>query len=144
MFVNYHYRKAHKTYRKLNKTTKQRGICTFCDPANQPNIIYETDHSFILPNRTPYNIWELHNVIDHLLVMPKRHVHSLSELDEVELADIMKILAKYEGDGYNVYARAKGSIRRSVYHQHTHLIKIDPKEPRISFFMRKPWLLIKF
>ena len=38
--------------------------------------------AIIKANRVFYDVWELHDVTDHLLVVPKRHVHSLSELDE--------------------------------------------------------------
>lgn len=144
MNVNYQYRKTRRSYSKLKKSDGASSVCTFCNPDNEPHIIHRTKHAYVLPNRVFYDVWELHNVIDHLLVIPKRHVESLGDLSEDEQLDIMKICSRYEKDGYNVYARAKGSVRRSVIHQHTHLIKIDPHEPRVSFFMRKPWLLIKF
>jgi diadenosine tetraphosphate (Ap4A) HIT family hydrolase len=75
--------------------------------------------------------------------MPKRHVHSLSELDEAALLDIMKLLAEYEGHEYNVYARAAKSTERSVSHLHTHLIRIGSKSARGSLYVRKAYFLVK-
>lgn len=139
--MNYQYRKTRKHYKSFPKPE----TCDFCDnPSTKAKTTYETELSYVVPNRVFYDIWELHDVTNHLLVIPRRHVHSLSELKEAELTDIAKILAKYEREGYNVYARAKGNNLRSVYHQHTHLIKIGFKKPRATLFIRKPWLLIKF
>lgn len=140
--MNYQYRKTHKKYRSYPKPVE----CDFCKIDQTKDVaVLETEYAYVIPNRIFYDIWELHNVTDHLLVLPKRHVHSLSELTDEEKLDIMKILSMYEGKEYNVYARAKASVRRSVFHQHTHLIKIDnTHQPHASFFVRKPWLLIKF
>jgi diadenosine tetraphosphate (Ap4A) HIT family hydrolase len=140
--VNYHYRSTRKRYKSFPKPEQ----CDFChDSVTLQKAVLTTKHAYVVPNRVFYDIWELHDVTDHLLVVPKRHVHSLSELTPAERQDIMDILADYEGREYNVYARATASVNRSVFHQHTHLIKINnATSPRATFFIRKPWLLIKF
>ena len=106
--------------------------------------IAETAHAFIVPNRVFYDLWELRTVTNHLLVIPKRHVRSLSELTKAERLDIMNVLADYEGNDYNVYARAVNSLQRSVAHQHTHLIKTGTRQGRFSIFLKKPYFLLKF
>jgi diadenosine tetraphosphate (Ap4A) HIT family hydrolase len=95
-------------------------------------------------NRFPYDIWEYHDVTDHLMVVPKRHVQSLTDLNKAERTEIMDLIADFEGQDYNVYARSKNSLHRTVTaHQHTHLIKLDAKRPRISIYVAKPYLLFK-
>jgi diadenosine tetraphosphate (Ap4A) HIT family hydrolase len=140
----YQYRKTHKKYLQHKRHDAIHVSCTFCETITKEQLVNETKYTMVIPNRTFYDTWELHDVLDHLLVVPKHHVHSLNDLQDEELLDAMKICAEYEAKGYNVYARGSGSVRRSVSHQHTHLIKIDSKPPRISFFLHKPYLLIKF
>lgn len=120
--------------------------CHFCDPhTHAERVLEETTHAYIIPNRTFYDHWELRKVVDHRLLVPKQHVTSLRELEEVALADMMKVIARYESEGYEIYARSPGSVSRSVVHQHTHLIKTEPK-PRWTrmIFMRKPYILWMF
>ena len=137
----YHTRSKRKLYDRKRKTDP---TCTFCENVAAEDILRETIHSFIVENRTPYDMWEHHDVVHHLMIIPKRHVHSLVELPEVELLDAMKLCAEYEADGYNVYARASGSPRRSVFHQHTHLIKIGPRPARAGVYLKKPYLHLSF
>lgn len=137
----YHYRQTRKRYNQHNRADKG---CTFCDPTAPHKFILETEYNYVIENRVPYDTWELHDVTEHLLVVPKRHVDSLDHMTDVELLDAMRICAEYEAKDYNVYARSIESPRRSVRHQHTHLIKIDRRPARASFFLKKPYLLIKF
>lgn len=133
------YRKGKNTYQNY----KQPPGCDFCDPA-QMDIIEEHEHSRLIRNLFPYDIWEYHDVIDHLMVVPKRHVRSLSELEDAELLEIMKLLAEFEAKDYNIYARSIDSLHRTVVaHQHTHLIKLDGKSPKLSVFVNKPYFLLK-
>jgi diadenosine tetraphosphate (Ap4A) HIT family hydrolase len=126
------------------KRRKKPG-CPFCDPAEiDYRLREETKFSFVIPNLPTYEVWEQHKVLDHLMVIPKRHVARLTELTDEELLDVSRIMAKYEADGYSVYARADNSPRRTVSHQHTHLIKIDPKAPKVHLYLEKPYLMVNF
>ncbi len=136
----FHYRKNLKRYRSYPKPA----VCAFCEENLDERKVYETKHAYVVPNRVFYDLWELRAVTDHLLVVPKRHVRSLSQLTKAEKVDIMDILAEYEGKNYNVYARAINSKQRSVGHQHTHLIKTHDKQARGSLSVQKPYIFIKF
>ncbi|MDB5184655.1 MAG: hypothetical protein JWN38_463 [Candidatus Saccharibacteria bacterium] len=136
-----HNRKSRNRYRSFPKDT----TCAFCDPNEiKGRIIRETKHAYIIPNRVSYDFWEAQGVKEHLMVIPKQHVKSLSELPDAHLLDIIKLVAEYESHDYNVYARAVRSKTRSVTHQHTHLLKLDHKPARFSLFLRKPYFLLKF
>lgn len=136
-----HYRKTRKKYLE-RKTSAQ--ICPFCDPETLAKKVEDYAHAYVVPNLTKYDLWELNDVTEHLLLVPKRHVHSLGELTANERAETMDIIADYEAQGYNVYARSPDSVHRSVPHQHTHFIKIKHKPARGAIFLRKPYLLFTF
>jgi len=134
-----HYRKTVLKYVERKKTPG----CPFCKPETLAKAVYENKHVFVVPNLTQYDLWELYDVVDHLLVVPKRHAKSLDQLNKTERLAIMDICAEYEPKGYNIYARGNGFINRSVEHQHTHLIKVTNKRPRLTIFLHKPYFLIK-
>lgn len=137
----YHYRKTRQNYKSHPKPV----VCPFCDHARiKERIVAETEHAFIVPNRTFYDLWEFRDVTDHLLVLPKRHVRSLADLNDAEKLDIMIIIGDYESRNYNVYARSIDSIQRSVPHQHTHLIKTTDKKPRAALVLNSPYFVLKF
>jgi galactose-1-phosphate uridylyltransferase len=135
----FHTRKSHKKYLSFPKHTS----CPFCESNSKKESIAETTYTQIVSNRVHYDVWELRTVVDHLLILPKRHVLSLHDLTNAEKVDIMNVIADYESQGYNVYARAASNAQRSVPHQHTHLIKTAGKPGSFMLFIRRPYLLIK-
>jgi ATP adenylyltransferase len=142
----YHYRKTRQVYKKHNANDhSSRFDCPFpfcTEEAKQP-ILYENETMFIIANRVSYDVFEGRDVQDHLMVIPKRHVETLDKLTEQEKIDLMTIAGEYEVRGYNIYARGMGSVSRSVKHQHTHLIKLNNKKPRVYFFWNKPYFVTK-
>lgn len=135
-----HYRKTRKLYVKRKNASAE---CPFCDSAKYDDAVYSDTYIFVIPNQTKHDVWELHDVDEHLLVMPKRHVRSYKELSDKERLAIINFIADYESCGYNVYARGVGFSKRSVEHQHTHLIKADNTPAKFSLYIQKPYLLIK-
>jgi diadenosine tetraphosphate (Ap4A) HIT family hydrolase len=90
----------------------------------------------------PYDVFEGRKVLDHLMVIPRRHVESIADFTPEEMLDTMHVIAEYERQGYNAYIRGVGSVR-SVRHQHTHLIKIQNEKMKFVLFLRWPYLVIK-
>jgi len=137
----YQHRKTRKKYASFPKND----VCEFCDPKKYSEVVYEeTEHAYVIPNRTFYDHWELRKITDHRLIIPKSHVLTLADLNKAERADVMDIIADYESRDYEIYARAPGSSTRSVPHQHTHLIKAESKAAKGLFFLRKPYILWLF
>lgn len=134
-----HYR---KTYREYKSRQRSEG-CPFCNTSTVSSAIFENDLIYVVPNLTQYDLWELHDVEDHLLIIPKRHVETLGELSSPERLAVMDQAADYETKGYSIYARGVGFAKRSVKHQHTHLIKVTNKRPKIAIFLRSPYYLLK-
>jgi len=133
------FRKNRKKYINI----PQSGECPFCEEAIEQRIIRSFKYSFLVHNLVGLDIWELSDVVEHLLLIPKRHVASLSDLSKPEAAELMKIMGEYENKDYNVYARSINSTIRSVRHQHTHLIKVDQKEAKFFFYLKKPYWVKK-
>lgn len=140
----YHYRKTRRMYARHNSGDKLLTTCTFCNEYEKAsNITEEGKTMFVIPNRISYDLFEGRKVTGHLMIIPKRHVESFEDFTDQEALELIRMSAKYEADGYNVYARGVGNISRSVLHQHTHLIKTDDKRTRAIFYIRKPHFLIK-
>jgi diadenosine tetraphosphate (Ap4A) HIT family hydrolase len=138
-----HYSKTRRKYVKLNKGDRQHRDCAFCDdPELKDRVIKETETMQVIPNRVSYDLFEGRKVEHHLMVIPKRHLELLEDFTDQEQLELIKLIAEYEAKGYSIYARGRGSITRSVKHQHTHLIKLENKIPTINLFLRKPYILI--
>ena len=137
-----HYRKTIQEYKAHNKADRNRQICTFCSEVNGPRITGENETMFILPNRVSYDMFEGRRVVDHLMVIPKRHVETIAEFSDREKVDQMTIIGEYEAKGYNTYARGVGTVSRSVKHQHTHLIKLTDKKSKAVVYLQKPYVLL--
>ncbi len=129
-------------YRKDLKT-KHYEDCVFCLIEREPERIVQTTKDFyIIRNKYPYSNWDLQGVEDHLMIVPKRHTDTLSNLSASESVEYVGLLGSYEAQGYNVYSRAAQSRIKSVVHQHTHLIKPTSKVTRFIIYFRKPYLRI--
>lgn len=139
-----HFRKHRKSYVRLRKADEQKGDCPFCrDIEMHERVVKTTATMFVIPNRTQYDMFEGMRVQDHLMVIPKRHVDAVDQFTNDEKIDMMDVIAEYERKGYNVYARGLGSSKRSVQHQHTHLIKLHSgSRPKFIFYNAWPYLLI--
>jgi len=138
----HHFRSTRKKY-EAQITTNNKKMCPFCDPETRSKTIRDFENFYIVKNIVKYDLWELHNVVEHLLLVPKRHAENMCALSDKERLEMITIIAKYESDGYNIYARGVKSERRSVLHQHTHLIKTQGRQAYISLFSRKPYFLWK-
>ena len=133
-------RKSHHSYETYLKTHPKLE-CVFCHP--KPEVIIEqTEHMLVLRNIFPYELWDFGIVTDHLMAIPKRHIIWLDELSDAEMLDYMKLVAKYEKKGYNLYARSDlNKVAKSVAHEHMHLIKTKGPRRRQVIFTRKPYVL---
>lgn len=108
--------------------------CPFCELDPARTILEQTENYYIVANLMPYDLWDMHKVDEHLLLIPRSHVASLAELDKSVQAEIMDAVLRYEDKGYNIYARAAQNKTKSVVHQHTHVIKTSgPTLTRMNF-----------
>jgi diadenosine tetraphosphate (Ap4A) HIT family hydrolase len=141
----YRSRKVVKAYRsEVGKKLPKAGLhnCPFCD-YRKDLLVLDGNRMIIIKNIFPYQYWEFMDVEDHLMVVPKRHVVSLLELNKEERLEAMELYAEYEAKGYNIYGRSDDNKIKTVAHQHTHLIKVSGKTAKAGFFSKKPYITLK-
>lgn len=137
-----HYRKTKVKYNSHRKADKKVQACGFCDAEVSERHVLETQTVMVIPNRISYDMFEGRRVTEHLMVIPKQHRESFVDFTQQEQLETMQVIAKYETEGYNIYARGVGSISRSMKHQHTHLIKLSQQSSRAIFFIKRPYFLL--
>jgi len=110
----------YSAYRR--RLREQQIACQFCAEIAEPNIVADLPTMLVIKNIFPYENWDGGPVADHLMIVPKRHSVSLTDLTEAEQGDYLAACALFESRGYNVYTRASSNPIRTVEHLHTHLI----------------------
>lgn len=122
-----------RAYKKYKASLPKDLVCDFCDE-NYTHTIKDYGTFRIVKNRFPYYMWDNWLVDDHLMLIPKRHIHDLKEFNEQERADLMKAMIEYDEAGYCIWIRDQTAGGRSVAHQHTHFIKISQKHVKGMVF----------
>jgi diadenosine tetraphosphate (Ap4A) HIT family hydrolase len=94
--------------------------CPFCDGVNK--VILQSGKSFLTYALAPYHK-------HHLLVIPNRHVESLSDLDSLERGDIaylqnkaLEILRNLGYTSISLLVREGNVENKSINHTHFHII----------------------
>lgn len=135
---NRKHQKAYDIYRFDNPPTS----CQFCAFANGADHIRRTySHFWVVDNLFPYHIWDDSRTGEHLLLVPKRHIDSIAHFNTAELKEYVAILAEYESSGYSIYARSAQNQRKSVVHQHTHLLEVGAPIST-QLYLKKPHINI--
>ena len=107
--------------------------CPFCALAPE-RIRLRGEHAFVIDDGFPVSP-------GHALIVPRRHVASLFELDGNELSEMFDLLARARSrvlderqpDGFNIGINDGAAAGQTVMHLHVHLIpryagdRIDPR-----------------
>ncbi len=134
--------KLEKLYRKHQKKNLVVS-CSFCEIDEGHEQFVEGLRFFkIIKNRYPYTFWDGQDVIEHLMLVPRKHADQLAFASDEEKLEYVDTLSRYEKNGYNIYARAPQSIMKSITHQHTHFIKPGGPIRRFVLAIRKPLIRI--
>lgn len=131
-------REEEKRYKAYIKTLP-KDICVFCEGLNE-ELVESGTFFKVIRNIFGYSIWDGQKVADHLMIVPHMHTDAIANFTDEMILEIHKLIAKYEQDGYNLYARAPLSKIKSVLHQHTHLIKTEGDPKKLIMLSRKPYL----
>ena len=111
------------------------------DP-NNPCIFCKPQREIIAENKSALAVWDSYPVSQgHALIVPRRHVRTIWEMDEAEYADCFHLVrevkplldARFKPDGFNVGANCEVAGGQSVWHAHIHVIpryKGDVENPR--------------
>ena len=136
-------RKIQREYNKYRnvKPSDKCQFCTIVDEAQEEKLIQEFPLFWVITAKFPYHVWDGARTSQHLLAVPKRHVHSITEFNLAEQLEFVRVIAEYEGKGYSFYGRAAQNKHKSVPHQHTHLIEIG-KEIKSQLYLQRPFINI--
>ncbi len=127
---------AKNQYYKNNPRDKG---CVFC-AWDFEEIVEQYDYFVIVRNKFGYNIFEMCEVTDHLMVVPIKHVDTLENLSKPERLQFLDIIIKYEEQGYNVFFREPNNPVRTINHHHTHFIKLGRRLDN-AIYRRDPYTL---
>ena len=102
--------------------------CIFCKIINgdfNTKFVYEDENAVVFNDINP-------KAKIHMLVVPKLHVESLNELDEIELLgqlmNIVKKVTKQEGiKSYRTVINTGKEAGQEVFHLHIHILSGDIK-----------------
>ena len=138
---SYHeYKQSLKFSLRSNYKKTEKG-CYFCEP--EPHIvIFKTENFYISKNNFPYDFWDGQKVIEHFLLVSKKHFSDLESKDKELLLEYGELVNKYSNKGFDIYTRTPNSPSRSQVHFHTHLIKTDEKKIKSLNFVFNPYSLI--
>ena len=103
------------------KAEKPAG-CVFCKDSSRMNnlVLLEGETSFVMMNLYPYNN-------GHLMVVPYRHVYSITELSDEETLDLMKMTQQavrclkeaFRPEGFNIGVNI-GKVAGAGIEEHLH------------------------
>ncbi len=110
----------------ISAANKVKG-CIFCRAESgkaRKQVIFKSKHSLVMLNIFPYNN-------GHLLIAPRKHIADIEQLNDQQLLDLMRSLAKakkllrkiLKPDGFNIginLARAGGA--GITDHMHMHIV----------------------
>ncbi|MSP27285.1 MAG: histidine triad nucleotide-binding protein [Methylococcales bacterium] len=99
--------------------------CVFCKIVNgdiKVDVVFEDDNVLAFNDLSP-------QAPVHILIIPKRHISTLNELDDAELGgQLLQTAAKlakqlgFADDGYRTVFNCNQHGGQSVYHLHLHLL----------------------
>jgi diadenosine tetraphosphate (Ap4A) HIT family hydrolase len=116
-------RKNMSNYSRKMTDNKGPENCEFCEVLESGKTMKETEHFFVIDNIYPY---EDH----HILLLPKRHIHSELDFNEEESEDlniIHKFILKryYEEFDMCFYFNRENTPAQSMWHWHRHYLPSD-------------------
>jgi len=123
-------------YFKVDKElSRDSQNCVFCNHFAKGEIVAEFDKFFVVVNAFPY-------VENHLMLLPKRHIHSELEFDQEEESSFMsvnkQILKAYTQTFGSCFVMTRENTpRQTQWHWHRHFVPhettILPEAPRVPF-----------
>ncbi len=111
------------------RTPKSDGPCVLCAAAEGKDddanlIVMRGTHSYVIMNRYPYNS-------GHVMVVPYRHVPSITDLDASECSEVMQLFQRMmkalsavsKPDGYNLGSNIGRTAGAGIdSHVHFHIV----------------------
>jgi ATP adenylyltransferase len=111
-----------------NKKDKNKSECIFCKFVEQVDcdsenlVLHRLENVFVMLNSYPYNA-------GHILIIPKKHVNSLNELQSSERCELIETVNFYieflrealTPEGFNVGLNLEGKVAGGSIPEHLHI-----------------------
>ena len=95
--------------------------CPFCDMGER-KILEELPTMVIVENDFPYATFDGQVIKNHRMIVPRRHISLLADLNSEELQDYWGLMVRCHKNGFSSMTRSAVDVLRSVPgHLHTHL-----------------------
>ena len=113
-----------KYFDEKRKNSHNKEECIFCNYKKQKElVVLEGNTAIIMANKFPYNF-------GHLMVIPKRHVENIEDLNKDEDKDVMLLIKRavkflktaFNPIGFNIGLNIGNNSGRSIKHLHFHII----------------------
>ena len=105
--------------------------CAFCEiDSDVRSVLFESEHFYLMQDKFPVTV-------GHLLIIPKRHITSPSDLSETQWNNLRVLLEEAysflrNGDsqitGFNVGINIGSDAGQTISHLHIHVIPRRPKD----------------
>jgi diadenosine tetraphosphate (Ap4A) HIT family hydrolase len=94
--------------------------CVFCTPGDQPPVLFETQHFYVMPDKFPM-------VPGHTLIISKAHHRCLGDAPRAELLGLDAVAERARGFldaayGGRTLTWENGISGQSIFHAHLHLL----------------------
>jgi diadenosine tetraphosphate (Ap4A) HIT family hydrolase len=108
---------------RKNYHNKRNENCPFCNFKNKKLLVYEGNTAYIVANKFPYSY-------GHLLVIPKRHITDIVDLNKDEDKDMMLLMKRsvkflekaIKCKGFNIGLNQGEYSSHSQDHLHFHVV----------------------
>ncbi len=118
----------------MTDTVADSKQCPLCARLREDEFLVAGSHCVVFFDRFPVSE-------GHVLIVPRRHVGSVFELNEAEAAELAPLLAevrtqlvaKFHPDGFNIGINDGAAAGQTVPHVHVHVIpryRGDVEDPR--------------
>ena len=95
--------------------------CPFC-ATDEREVIEEVTAIQVVRNDFPYDYFDGKHVVQHLMIVPRRHIGLLQDFQPDEEHEYWQLMTRYHKNGYSSFTRSAIDTARSVPdHLHTHL-----------------------
>jgi hypothetical protein len=84
-------------------------------------------HFVIIDALAAYDYWYTKKVKHHLMIVPKRHISSLYNMNQKESQQYLEIAKFYDRKEYDIFVRSQHSEVKSITRLHIHCIKTEIK-----------------
>ncbi len=121
-------------YDEYYRQYKPSENCAFCDRKNRKLISNNKDEEYlyVAENDFKFSFWDMQEVVDHLLIIPVRHISCMSKMNNQELDQYLHLIEKYSKLGYDIFIKSSLSEAKTMEHLHIHLIKTKGKNLNLS------------